>query len=149
MIPGSNAYSHLCQTNVSSYAIAGSWRPNAIDSHESQEWNFQFITDNLGFNLDRDGFHDDNDLVVSVTSQLGGLGKNQIRQPESEDLPITQHTIYSNTLHASLMIKEYKGISSESNSTQIKNDVITLLGSSEDNKFANAIGIGSVCHPSK
>jgi len=151
LIPGSDAYSHLYQTNVKSYAIAGSWKPNANDSHESQEWNYQFITDNLGFNLDRDGFHDDNDLVVSITSQLGGL-PYQIRQPGSNDPPNEEDipnksAIYPNTVHASFLIKRDKDISSETYSPRIQEDIIILLNSS-DNKFANAIGDGSPRHPS-
>jgi pimeloyl-ACP methyl ester carboxylesterase len=151
LIPGSDAYSHLYQTNVKSYAIAGSWKPNANDSHESQEWNYQFITDNLGFNLDRDGFHDDNDLVVSIKSQLGGL-PYQIRQPGSNDPPNEEDipnksAIYPNTVHASFLIKRDKDISSETYSPRIQEDIIILLNSS-DNKFANAIGDGSPRHPS-
>jgi hypothetical protein len=65
LIPGSIAYSHLCQTNATSYAIAGHWEPNATDSYAVQE--------NHKFNLTKDGFNDQNDLVVSVTSQLTGV----------------------------------------------------------------------------
>ncbi|HKG70865.1 MAG TPA: alpha/beta fold hydrolase [Nitrososphaeraceae archaeon] len=156
LIPGSDAYSHLYQTNVKSYAIAGSWKPNANNSHESQELDYKFITDNSGFSLDRDGFHDDNDLVVSVKSQLGGLGgfPYQIRQPDinyppnDEDIP-NESAIYPNTIHASFMIKHDKEIFSETNSPYIQEDVIRLLGSSDNNKFANAIGKGSSRPPSK
>jgi hypothetical protein len=34
LVPKSNAYSHLHQTNVKSYAIAGSYGPNANKSHD-------------------------------------------------------------------------------------------------------------------
>jgi hypothetical protein len=150
LIPGSDAYSHLYQTNVKSYAIAGSWKPNADDSHESQEWDFQFITDNLDFNLGRDGFHDDNDLVVSITSQLGGLGglQNQIRQPENNDIP-NKSAIYSNIIHGSLLIKKHDKdvVFSETYSTHIQDDVIKLLGSSDNEKFANSIGKDSPRNP--
>jgi len=150
LIPGSNAYSNLYQTNVKSYAIAGSWKPNAKDSHDSQEYDYQFITDNLAFNLDRDGFHDDNDLVVSVTSQLGGLDdlQNHIRQPKSKDTP-DRCAIYPNTVHASFLISKHdkEVVLSETYSTQIQNDVIKLLSCSDNNKFANAIGIGSPPSP--
>ena len=155
LIPGSDAYSHLYQTNVKSYAIAGTWKPNAKNSHESQELDYKFITDNSGFNLDRDGFHDDNDLVVSVKSQLGGLPgfPCQIRQPDSnyppneEDIP-NESAIYPNTIHASFMIKHDKEVFSETYSPRIQEDVIILLNAS-DNKFANAIGDSSPSHPSK
>jgi len=150
LIPGSDAYSHLYQTNVKSYAIAGSWKPNADDSHESQEWDFQFITDNLDFNLGRDGFHDDNDLVVSITSQLGGLGglQNQIRQPENNDIP-NKSAIYSNIIHGSLLIKKHDKdvVFSETYSTHIQDDVIKLLDSSDNEKFANSIGKDSPRNP--
>ena len=152
MIPSSDAYYHLYQTNVKSYAIAGSWKPNANDSHESQEWDFQFITDNLDFNLDRDGFDDDNDLVVSVTSHFGGLGglQNQIRQPENNDIP-NNSTIYPNIIHGSLLIKKHDKdvVFSETYSTHIQDDVIKLLGSSDNEKFANSIGKDSPRNPSK
>jgi pimeloyl-ACP methyl ester carboxylesterase len=150
LIPGSDAYSHLCQTNVSSYAIAGSWRPNANVSHGSQESYYKNITDNKGdFNLDRkDGFNDDNDLVVSITSQLGGLQK-QIRQPGSNGIP-NQSALYPNTVHVSLLITgDDKDVFSETNSPHIQQDIIRLLGSSDDNKFADAIGRGSLCHVPK
>jgi pimeloyl-ACP methyl ester carboxylesterase len=155
LIPGSDAYSHLYQTNVKSYAIAGTWKPNAKNGHESQELDYKFITDNSSFNLDRDGFHDDNDLVVSVKSQLGGLPgfPCQIRQPGSndppneEDIP-NESAIYPNTIHASFMIKHDKEVFSETYSPRIQEDVIILLNAS-DNKFANAIGDSSPSHPSK
>jgi len=148
LIPGSDAYSHLYQTNVKSYAIAGSWKPNANNSHESQELDYKFITDNLGFNLDRDGFHDDNDLVVSVKSQLGGIGgfpQDQIRQrdsnypPNDKDIP-NGSALYPNTIHARFMIKHDKDVFSETNSPYIQRDVMKLLSSSDNGKFVNVIG---------
>jgi hypothetical protein len=84
LIPGSIAYSHLCQTNVTSYAIAGSWTPDATSSHNSTETLYKKITEDDKFDLDKDGFNGQNDLVVSITSQLGGL-PNQTRQPESNE----------------------------------------------------------------
>lgn len=153
MIPESDAYSHLCQTNVKSYAIAGSWKPNAKHSHESQERDYRCIIDKFSFNLDTDGFHDDNDLVVSVTSQLGGLpcqfrqiGSNNI--PTDDEIP-NKSAVYPNTVHASSMIKGDNNVTSETYSPDIQRDVIALLNSSDNNKFADAIGIGSPCHPSK
>jgi hypothetical protein len=154
LIPKSDAYSHLYQTNVKSYAIAGSWKPNANDSHESQKRDYRVITDDLAFNLDgKDSFNDENDLVVSVTSQLGGLGgfPYQIRQAETNNPPNEENipnksAVYPNTVHASIMIKDGKEVFSETYSPYIQRDVIALLKSSDNNKFANAIGIGSPCH---
>ena len=40
-------------------------------------------------------------------------------------------------------------IFSETNSPRIQKDVIKLLSSSDNNKFADAIGGGSMSHPSK
>jgi hypothetical protein len=153
LIPGSDAYSHLYQTNVKSYAIAGTWKPNAKNSHESQQLDYKFITDNSDFNLDRDGSHDDNDLVVSVKSQLGGL-PYKIRQPETNNPPNEENipngsAVYPNTIHASFMIKHDKEVFSETYSPDIKRDVIALLKSSDNNKFADAIGIDFHCEPSK
>ena len=70
LIPGSIAYSHLCQTNVTSYAIAGRWNPKATVSHVVQEGLYRNIIENGNFDLDKDGFNDQNDLVVSVKSHL-------------------------------------------------------------------------------
>jgi pimeloyl-ACP methyl ester carboxylesterase len=146
LIPGSDAYSHLHQTNVKSYAIAGSYRPNANKSHESQESFYKIVVDPGHFNLDKDAFDDDNDLVVSVTSQLGGLPK-QIRQPNNNDIP-NQSALYRNTVHDCFYLKD-KGISSETNSQYIQEDVTKLLSSSDNNKFADAIGRGPPGRPSK
>ena len=149
MIPVSNAYSHLCQTNVKSYAIAGTWKPNAKKSYTSQESDYKIITDNQGFDLGKDGFDDDdNDLVVSVTSQLGGL-PYQIRQLGCD--PPNKTAVYRNTVHASFMIKDDKEeeVFSETKSPYIQEDVIKLLNSSDNNKFADAIGICSPSPPSK
>jgi PGAP1-like protein len=147
LIPGSDAYSHLCQTNVSSYAIAGSWRPDATDSHSNQEGVYKAITENNTFNLeDNDVLTDQNDLVVSVTSQLGGL-PYQVRQPEGNDIP-NSSSVYDNTVHTTYYIRGNdinKNVSSETDSPGIQKDVIRLLGSSDDSKFADAIGIGSLC----
>jgi hypothetical protein len=148
LVPKSNAYSSLYQTNVKSYAIAGTWKPNAKNSHESQQSYYKPIADIDDFNLDgKDGFNDDNDLVVSVTSQLGGLPK-QIRHPNSNnDLP-DHSALYCNTVHTDFYIQD-EDIFSETNSPHIQKHVIKLLSSSDKNKFADAIGIGSPCNPSK
>jgi hypothetical protein len=76
LIPKSIAYSHLYQTNIKSYAIAGSYRPNAKESHCFQQSYYNTIVDPDDFYLDKDAFDDcDNDLLVSMTRQLGGLPK--------------------------------------------------------------------------
>jgi hypothetical protein len=143
LIPNSTAYSHLCQTNVSSYAIAGNWKPNAILSHNDIQVFYSDITNNSALKLDEE-FHGDNDLAVNITSQLGGL-PNQIRQPDGTDIP-DKSSIYNNTIHSKRYVNERDtNISWETNSTQIQNDVMRLLGSSDKNKFADAIGIGSLC----
>jgi pimeloyl-ACP methyl ester carboxylesterase len=144
MIPNSNAYSHLNQTDVKSYAIAGSYRPNASESHCSQESFYKNIVDSDDFNLDNNAFDGyDNDLVVSVDSQLGGL-PNQIRQLNSNDIP-NHSAVYCNTVHEMFYIKnDDKGLLSETNSPYIQKDVITLLSSSNCNKFADAIGKGKI-----
>ena len=142
LIPNSIAYSHLYQTNVKSYAIAGGYRPNATKSHGSQETYYKTIVDPDHFNLDKDAFDNcDNDLVVSITSQLGGLPK-QIRQPDSNDIP-NHSAIYRNTVHGSFYIKGDDGIFSETNSPHIQKDVIRLLSFSDNSNFADAIGIDS------
>ena len=101
----------------------------------------------IDFNLDKHAFDDDdNDLVVSVTSQLGGLPK-QIRNPNGNDIP-NHSAIYCNTVHDNFYIKD-EHIFSETNSPRIQKDVIKLLSPSDNNKFADAIGGGSMSHPSK
>jgi hypothetical protein len=148
LIPNSIAYSHLHQTNVKSYAIAGNYKPKATKSHSSKESYYKAVVDPDDFNLDRDAFDDcDNDLLVSITSQLGGLPQ-QIRQPDCEDPP-NQSSIYWNTVHTAFYIKDDEGISSETNSPHIQKDVIRLLSFSDSNKFADAIGRDSSSKSSK
>jgi pimeloyl-ACP methyl ester carboxylesterase len=141
LIPKSNAYCHLYRTNVKSYAIAGTYRPNANKSHSCQESYYKTVVDSNQFDLDKDAFDDcDNDLLVSVTSQLGGLRK-QIRQLNSNDIP-NHSAVYCNTVHECFYIKDgNKEVFSEINSPHIHQDVIKLLSSSDSNKFADAIGI--------
>ena len=155
LIPGSTAYSHLCQTNVPSYAIAGSWEPNGIQSHLNMEFLFKNILGNPQFDLDIDGFQGNfqgnNDLQVNLTSQAGGL-HSTFRWP-TDNSPNTlpdESAIYSNTVHAKFFvaIPEQNIVHHEIDSSQIKNDVVTLLNS-PDSKFASAIGIGSSCNISK
>ncbi len=139
LIPKSKAYSHLRQTNVKSYAIAGTYRPNAKKSHTFQESYYQGVVDSNQFNLDKDTFDGcDNDLLVSVTSQLGGLPK-QIRKLNSNNIP-NHCAVYHNTVHEKFYIKDYDGVFSETNSPHIHKDVIKLLSSSNSAKFANSIG---------
>ena len=125
--------------------LAGSWKTNANDSHGSQQSHYKGITDNSYFNLDH-AVHDDNDndLVVSVNSQLGGL-PNQIHLYKRIH-PLNESAIYPNTVHARVLIKSDKDVFSETNSPCIQKDVIILLGSSDNNKFADAIGIGQLSH---
>jgi pimeloyl-ACP methyl ester carboxylesterase len=140
LIPNSIAYSHLQPTNVKSYAIAGSYKPNAIGGHRSQESYYKAILDDRNdFNLDKEAFDDcENDLQVSISSQLGGLPQ-QIRQPNGEDPP-KQSAIYCNTVHSGFHLGYDDSISSETSSTHIQKDVRRLLSFSDSNKFANTIG---------
>jgi pimeloyl-ACP methyl ester carboxylesterase len=141
LAPDSAAYCNLRPTNVKSYAIAGSWKPKAKKSHEFWEEYFRNILGNPFFSMDRDGFHEDNDLQVSISSQLGGLdGKHRRREDKN---PPKYGAVYENTLHSSLFkINDSKKVTSELHSTLIRNDVANLLGSSDDN-FAETIGTDS------
>jgi hypothetical protein len=141
LVPNSNAYSHLCRTNVKSYAIAGSYRPNATGSHGLQELYYRTVVDSKDFKLDKDAFDGcDNDLLVSVTSQLGGLPR-QIRQPNSNEIP-NHSAVYCNTVHERFYINSNdKDVSSETNSRDIQDDVVKLLSYCDNVKFADAIGI--------
>lgn len=117
MAPGSTAYSHLCQTNVSSYAIVGSWEPDAFFSHAAEEGLFKNILVNLFYDLDRNGFQGnftgDNDLQVNLTSQAGGLDSGGFRLPGNAAIP-NEIVIYPNTVHSSkLIIPLDQNISSE------------------------------------
>ena len=91
--------------------------------------------------------------MVSVKSQLGGL-PYQIRQPENNNPPNEENipnksAVYPNTVHASFMIRHDTNVFSETYSHNIQRDVIALLKYSDNNKFADAIGICSPCHSSK
>jgi pimeloyl-ACP methyl ester carboxylesterase len=141
LIPGSDAYSNLRQTNVKSYAIAGTWRKGATGSHEHQASYYRTITNNDNFNLEQDGFDGEyeNDLMVSVKSQLGGL-PHQIRQPGKNSIP-NKGALYPNTIHASFLKRDDKDdVSAEIRSCYIQDDVIKLIGSSDDSKFSDVIG---------
>ena len=139
LIPGSTAYSHLHQTNVKSYAIAGTYGPNAPKSHSSQELYYKTIVDPDDFDLDKAFNHMTMTFVGKRTSQLGGLPKH-IRNPNSNDIPI-QSTVYCNTVHEKFFIKEDDDIFTETNSPHIQKDVIKLLSYSNNKKFATAIGV--------
>ena len=139
LIPNSTAYSHLCQTNVSSYAIAGSWSPNAQISHFQEQWTYQNILDNASFNLDKDGFggnsQGNNDLQVNITSQLGGLNHIKFRSITNATIP-NHGEIYNNTVHSIFLIQPGdQNVISELYSQSIQNDVAILLQSPQD-KFA-------------
>ena len=99
---------------------------------------FRNILGNPFFSLDRDGFHEDNDLQVSISSQLGGLDGKHRRSKDKN--PPKYGAIYMNTLHSSsFKVSDSKKVSAELMSTLIQKDVATLLGSSDDN-FADTIG---------
>jgi pimeloyl-ACP methyl ester carboxylesterase len=150
LIPGSVAYSHLCQTNVSSYAIAGSWAPYAFRTHEFMEELYESILGSIKFDLDEDGFQDNfqgnNDLAVNLTSQIGGLN-SAFRLPGNVTTVPNESVVYPNTVHWNKPILD-PNIHAEIDSPVIHKDVISLL-SSPDNKFADAIGIGSPCQVPK
>jgi triacylglycerol esterase/lipase EstA (alpha/beta hydrolase family) len=145
LAPGSKAYSNMCQTNISSYAIGGIWGPKANNSHKFIEWMYSNITGNPNFDLDINGFngtdHGNNDLQVNITSQLGGLPIH-FKIPNSTS-PLNQSEVYNNTIHYP-SLKIDRDISSELDSYDIQQDVIRLLHLSQD-KFAPAIGMGSPC----
>ena len=149
MIPGSIAYSHLCPTNVKSYAIVGSWGPNAVASHFLMESLFKNILGDPTFNLDTDGFRGnfqgDNDLQVNLTSQAGGLHTKFLTSNTHGALP-NESKGYNNTLHTSIFIalSDQSLVRGELSSIQIQNDVSKLLNS-DDGKFAESIGIGAPC----
>jgi hypothetical protein len=149
LIPGSIAYSHLCQTNVKSYVIVGSWGPRGVASKDSLESFYKNILNNPTFNLDKDGFQGNfqgnDDLQVNLTSQAGGLptvfqlpnNKQNILPPESAG--------YLNTIHPIFIAQsDHNLVHAELNSTQIENSVSQLLNS-DDSKFADSIGIGAPC----
>ena len=146
LIPGSRAYSHMCPTNVKSYAIVGVWEPSDIRSRTDQELLFKTIKGRLEFDLDRDAFQGrPNDLLVSVTSQAGGLPSRVVNPGQS--LP-DKSAMYPSTIHA-LLFTMIDPLTlhdiAETTSPIIQRDVVILLGSS-DNKFSDVIGVGSTCH---
>lgn len=138
LAPDSAAYSKLLPTSVKSYAIAGSWKPEANMSHKFWEEYYRNILGNPFFSLDRDGFYGDDDLQVSVSNQLGGLDGKR-RRSVDKNLP-KYGAIYENTLHSSLFKKDDNDkVTAELWSDLIQKDIANLLGSSDDN-FADIIG---------
>lgn len=88
--------------------------------------------------MDRDGLYGDNDLQVSVSSQLGGLDGKRRRSVDKN--PPKYGAIYKNTLHSSLFKNDDNDkVTAELWSDLIQKDIINLLGSSDDN-FADIIG---------
>jgi triacylglycerol esterase/lipase EstA (alpha/beta hydrolase family) len=138
LAPNSAAYSNLLLTNVKSYAIAGSWKPKAKKSYKALEKFYRNILGNPVFSLDKDGLYGDNDLQVSVSSQLGGLNGKLRRSVDKN--PPKYGAVYENTLHSSLFkINVSNKIKTELHYTLIRKDIANLLGSSDDN-FADIIG---------
>lgn len=88
LIPGTDAYDHMCQSNIKSYAIAGNWEQNAKASYHRVEGFFKDVTGNASFSLEKDGFNgNQNDLLVSLKSQLGGLMHNQTQSLKTDFIP--------------------------------------------------------------
>lgn len=138
LAPCSAAYSNLLPTNVKSYAIAGKWMPDATMSHRVMEEYYRNIQGNPFFSLDTDGFKGDNDLQVSVSSQLGGLD-GKCRESTDQNPP-KYGAIYKNTIHSSWFNKDNNNkVMAELQSCLIREDIVQLLGSSDDN-FADIIG---------
>jgi triacylglycerol esterase/lipase EstA (alpha/beta hydrolase family) len=137
LAPDSAAYSNLLPTSVKSYAIAGSWKPDANMSHKDLEEYYRNILGNPFFSLDRDGLYGDNDLQVSVSSQLGGLDGKRRRSVDKN--PPKYGAIYENTLHSNLFKNDKDKVIAELQSCLIQEDIANLLGSSDDN-FADIIG---------
>jgi hypothetical protein len=73
-------------------------------SHKDLEEYYRNILGNPFFSLDRDGLYGDNDLQVSVSSQLGGLDGKRRRSVGKN--PPKYGAIYKNTLHSSLFKKD-------------------------------------------
>jgi hypothetical protein len=144
LIPGSVAYSHMCPTNIKSYAIVGSWGQAYNTSKIIQQSIFMNITRNASLDLNRDVFNGQNDLLVSVKSQAGGLPTSTVHA--GQPLP-DKSALYPNTIHAVLFpnVTIAPNDPAETTSAAIQQDVATLL-TSPDNKFADVIGVGSPCH---
>jgi pimeloyl-ACP methyl ester carboxylesterase len=142
LIPGSTAYSNLCKTNVTSYSIVGSWKPNGTKSHDNLARLFQNITGNSTFRLDEDGFKGPNDLQVSLASQAGGINST-VHQDGNYTIPDGSET-FLNTIHGQNFVADY-GIYYELGSDKIMHDVIALLNSPAT-KFSHSIGTNTDCN---
>ena len=144
LIPNSTAYSNMCPTNVKSYAIVGSWEQADISSKDDQQLLFRTISRDDTLDLDRDVFHGQNDLLVSLKSQAGGLPTSIVHPGQP---PPDKSALYPDTIHAILF--PFDPIASqdmaETTSRAIQQDIAMLL-SSPDSKFADVIGVGSTCH---
>ena len=142
--PNSDAYLHLNRTDVSSYAIIGNWKPNAQKSHKYLEDFYRNISSNPSFNLEgKESFGEDNDLQVNITSQSGGLLGYSKCNREDPNLT-TGSIIYNNTVQGSAFKYNDTKVDAELNSTQIRDRVALLLGSSND-KYATCIGTTNHC----
>ena len=134
--PRKHCIFHLCQTDVKSYAIAGSPEPYGLASHKATESLFQNILGNPLFNLDIDGFHGvfqgNNDLQVNLTSQSGGLHSSfrhlgSTSHSSNNSIP-SESEVYPNTVHSDRLVFDNKTIvSAETYSRDIQQGVVTLL----------------------
>lgn len=120
----------MCETPVPSYAIAGTWTPNTNYSHNFVEQMHRNTTGNYIFDLDIDGLngtiHGNNDLQVTIDSQLGGLSYDV--HESNSSLPY-HSKIYNNTVHSNHLIDTEQGynVTAEFYSPDIQNDTFILL----------------------
>ena len=148
LVPNSKAYQNLSKTIIPSYAIIGNWIPEAENSHKFLENFYKNITRNSSFTLEgKEGFGEDNDLQVNITSQSGGLLDN-LKCNTDNTGPYTASKIYPNTIHGSVFVHNDTNVTSELNSPQIRKDVISLLNSSND-RFSPTIGDTAFCDMKK
>ena len=117
---------YLCQTSVPSYAIAGSWRPNAINDHSYEQTLFGNILSIPSFDLDKDGFHGNNDLQVNITSQTGGL-HSIFRSPGTHDIP-NESEIYPSIVHSDAVNKLDQNVFSEARLTTDSTRCYEVIG---------------------
>jgi hypothetical protein len=115
-----------------------------LSIHYSYEQSlYRNILDNSTFDLDRDGFHGNNDLQVNIASQTGGL-HSVLRLQGTQAIP-NNSEFFHNYVYSNELKKYDQNVFSELDSPQIQQDVIILLNSPTC-KFANAIGVGSMCY---
>jgi hypothetical protein len=140
LIPHSVAYSNLCPTHVKSYAIAGDWRYHGTRSHDALEAFYKNILNSSTFSLEKDAFYDNNDLQVSVTSQLGGISNPTRPQHDGGNIP-DKSAVYFNVVHSVRLVSPFDvELYAELTSPQIQKHVLTVL-ESPDSKFADTIGM--------